>query len=210
MSENFIVNAEVRTAEGKGASRRLRKQNLVPAIVYGADKEPVSLQLKLNETVKHLESEAFYSHVLELNIDGSSEGVVLRDIQRHPTSQLPLHMDFQRIVKGEKLNVNVPVHFLNEKTCPGVKAGGIARHALTDIEVSCIPSKIPDFIEVDIAALDMGDQLHLSDLTFPEGVESVQLSHEHDLLVVSIDEPRAVAAESEEDEEDDAEPATEE
>ena len=178
MSTNFVVNAEKREDQGKGASRRLRREGLVPAIVYGAGKEPEAITLRHNELIRQLEEEAFYSQVLTLKVDGSEENVVLRDLQRHPAKPIILHVDLQRINMNEKIHVQVPLHFLNEDSCVGVKMeGGVVGHLATEINVSCLPKDLPEYIEVDMAEVHVGDTVHLSDIKLPEGVESIELAH---------------------------------
>ncbi|MFW2177866.1 MULTISPECIES: 50S ribosomal protein L25/general stress protein Ctc [unclassified Moraxella] len=173
-NQAFQLNAVLRgdDLQGKGASRRLRKQNLVPAIIYGADKEPLAVALRYNELIKSLETEAFFSHILTINVEGQgAEEVVIKALQRHPAKNVPMHADFQRIVRGQAMHVHVPVHFENVEASVGSKAGGIFTSNVNEIEVVCIPSKIPEFIAVDVSALNVGDSLHLSDVKLPEGVE---------------------------------------
>ena len=194
MSEvTFEVNAELRTDTGKGASRRLRHANLVPAIIYGGGGDPVNLSIQHNKLFHALEHEAFYAHILTINFDGKSETAVLKDLQRHPAKPIIMHADFLRVNANEKLRMNVPLHFINEAIAPGVKAGGLVSHTMTDVEVSCLPANLPEFISVDIAELEMDHPMHLSDLALPEGVELVALSYgaDHDLPVVSIHMSRA-------------------
>jgi len=188
MQETFEINATARADTGKGASRRLRRTGQVPGIVYGAHKDPSMISLAHNELVQHLEHEAFYSHVLSLKLDERAERVVLKDLQRHPSKPFILHVDFLRVAEDEKLKLHVPLHFVGEGASPGVKQGGRASHSQTDVEVTCLPKDLPEFIEVDISALDTGETLHLSDLKLPEGVEITALSQgpEHDLPVVAI------------------------
>ncbi|HEY8568056.1 50S ribosomal protein L25/general stress protein Ctc [Microbulbifer sp.] len=204
MSE-FKLNANVRNDEGKGASRRLRREeSKVPAIVYGGNAEPQNIALLQKDMFKALENEAVFSSVLTLNVDGKEETVILRDLQRHPAKAILLHIDFQRVSADTKVHVKVPVHFLNEDKCKGVKAGGIVSHTLTELEVSAPAAKLPEFIEVDLANLEMDGNIHISDIKLPAGVESVDLSHgaDHDLVVASVHKPRgaieAAAAEGEE------------
>ncbi|SDZ94460.1 50S ribosomal protein L25/general stress protein Ctc [Microbulbifer marinus] len=195
------LNASVRSDEGKGASRRLRRlEGRVPGIVYGGKAEPQSISVLQKELFKALENEAFFSSVLSLDIDGKEDKVILRDLQRHPAKQQLLHVDFQRVSANTKVHVKVPLHFLNEDTCKGVKAGGIVSHTLTELEISAPASKLPEFIEVDLAGLEMDGILHISDIKLPAGVESVDLSHgaDHDLVVASVHKPRgAIEAEAE-------------
>ena len=186
--EPFVIHAELRDESGKGASRRLRHEGKVPAILYGDTKKPQSLILDHNEVIQHLEHEAFYSQVLTLVANGKKQRAILRDIQRHPWKPKVMHMDFQRINSRKKLHTSVPLHFINEDVCVGFKEGGIISHQINELEVSCLPKDLPEYIEVDVAALDIGSSLHISEITLPEGVESVALSHgeDHDLPVVSI------------------------
>jgi len=195
MSVTFELDAEVRTDAGKGASRRLRHANKIPAVMYGGGEDPIALTLEHNKMAHALENEAFYSHILTINIDGKGVKAVLRDLQRHPAKVMILHADFQRINENEKLHMNVPLHFINEDIAPGVKEeGGLIQHNVTDVEISCLPKDLPEYIEVDVAELTMGHSVHLSDLKLAEGIELVQLMHgeSHDLPVVSIHKPRAV------------------
>jgi len=186
--EPFVIHADLRDESGKGASRRLRHEGKVPAILYGDSKKSQSLTLNHDEVIQHLEQEAFYSQVLTLVANGKKQRAILRDIQRHPWKPKIMHMDFQRINSRKKLNVNIPLHFINEETSVGFKAGGIVSHQINELEVSCLPGDLPEYIEVDVEALDLGDNLFISDLELPEGVESVILSHgeDYDQPIVSI------------------------
>lgn len=169
----FNLNAVARGTDlqGKGASRRLRKQNLVPAIIYGASKEPLSVSLRMNELTKSLETEAFFSHILTIAVEGQdTEEVVIKAMQRHPVKNMPMHVDFQRIVRGQAMHVTVPVHYNGSDVAPGHKAGGIFVSNATELEVTCIPSKIPEYISVDVSAMNVGDSIHLMDIKMPEGV----------------------------------------
>ena len=187
----FEVEASVRNDMGKGASRRLRREEKVPGVVYGGGKTPVSLTLEHKSIAKSLDNEAFYSHILVLKSGQESERVILKDVQRHPYKPRILHVDFQRVRADEKLHMNVPLHFIGAESAPGVKdGGGTVSHIMTDVEISCLPDNLPEFIEVDISGLELNQILHLSDLKFPNGVESVELSHENDRAVVSIHIPR--------------------
>ncbi len=191
--ENFEINAEARSVLGKGASRRLRSAGKIPAILYGGQKAPVSLQLNNNEMVKHLAAEAFYSHILTLKYDGQSEKVVLKDLQRHPYKVQVLHVDLMRVDEHEQLTMRVPLHFINEDKCIGVKQeGGIVSHLMTEVEIECLPKDLPEFIEVDIAEVHVGHTLHLADLTLPAGVQIAAIAHGGDAAqgVVSVHLPR--------------------
>ncbi|MDT7525143.1 MULTISPECIES: 50S ribosomal protein L25/general stress protein Ctc [Idiomarinaceae] len=190
---DFTIQAELRTDTGKGASRRLRRAEKVPAILYGADKEAISITLDHNKVNNMADHEAFYSHILTLVIDGKKHEAILKDVQRHPFKPKLTHLDFQRVVKGQKLHTHVPVHFINEATAVGVKQeGGVVVHHVADLEITCLPKDLPEFVEVDIANLKLGETLHLSDLNLPNGVELVELAkgEDHDQAVVSITAPR--------------------
>ncbi len=183
------LNAELRTDTGKGASRRLRHANKVPAILYGTGKAPENLTLEQKDVQYELQHEAFFTQVLELNIGGKKQDVLLRDLQHHPYKQSIMHMDFQRVDAKKEVHVNVPLHFLNEDIAPGVKTeGGAVSHVVTDVEIVCLPKDIPEFIEVDLSELHMGEIVHLSDLKMPAGVEVFALKQgdEHDSAVASI------------------------
>jgi large subunit ribosomal protein L25 len=199
MSTDFILQAKGRKDTGKGASRRLRRlAGEVPAIVYGGKKNPTKIALTHKDVAKALENEAFFSSIISLDIEGASEDVIIKDIQRHPAKKLVLHMDFFRVSKTTVLQTKVPLHFINEDTCPGVKlGGGIVAHTMTDIEIQCLPKNLPEFIEVDMAEVDLGDIVHISDIVLPEGVESVALNlgADHDLSVATINKPKAVEVE---------------
>jgi len=184
----FVINAELRDESGKGASRRLRHEGKIPAILYGDGKKSQSLTLNHSEIIKHLEHEAFYSHILTLVANNKKQRAIVRDIQRHAYKPKIMHMDFQRINSRIKLTTSVPLHFMNEDVCVGFKAGGIISHQINELEVSCLPGDLPEYIEVDIEELDIGDSVHISQITLPEGVESTALIHgeDHDLPVASI------------------------
>ncbi len=193
----FHLEAEVRTDLGKGASRRLRREDKVPAIVYGADKEPVSVTLAHNKLVQAQEFEAFYSHVLTLDIAGEKVDAIVKDMQRHPYKPKILHVDFLRVDASKAIHTTVPVHFINEETAPAIKTeGGHAEHHINEIDVACLPGNLPEFIEVDLTNVALGQTLHLSDVTFPEGVSSVELAkgESHDLAVVTIKAAKVKAA----------------
>lgn len=194
MSE-FTLNAQARNDLGKGASRRLRRNaNLIPAVVYGADKAPVSISLETREVAKLLLNDAAYSSILELNIDGKKEDVLIKALQRHPAKSFVLHADFIRVVAGQKLTTLVPVLLINEDTCVGAKTGGgdIFRLA-TELEVTCLPKDLPDAIEVDMANINVGEIVHLADLTAPKGVEFTALAHDNNIAVASVQASRVAA-----------------
>ena len=192
MSVDFNINAESRTDVGKGASRRLRRDGKVPGVIYGSDKDPVALTTDHNKLMHHLEEEAFYSHILTVTLDGKAEKVVLKDLQRHPAKPRILHVDFMRVSTTDTIHMQVPVHFINEDTCVGVKSGGLVSHLMNSIEVICLAKDLPEYLQVDIAGLEEGASLHLSDLVLPKGVTIAALTHgpDHDLPVVSIHTPR--------------------
>lgn len=196
MSDQFELIAEVRTDLGKGASRRLRRfDGRVPAIIYGGDKAPQSLSLISKDLEKSLENEAFYSHVLVVKVGDVKEKAILKDMQRHPSKNRVTHVDFLRVDDNVAIKVNVPIHFLNEDTCFGVKTeGGMIQHQETDIEVQCLPGDIPAFIEVDMLEVKTGEIIHLSDVTLPKGVTSVALAlgEDHDLAIASVSAPKGV------------------
>jgi large subunit ribosomal protein L25 len=199
MSDQFELSAEVRGDMGKGASRRLRRlAGQVPAIIYGGTTEPTPLTLISKDLEKALENEAYYSHVLIINIGKKKEKAILKDMQRHPARNTVTHADFLRVDDKVALKVHVPIHFLNEDTCHGVKTeGGMIQHQTTDIEVQCLPGDIPAFIEVDMLELQVGQIVHLSDIKLPEGVTSVALAlgETHDLAVASVQAPKGIEEE---------------
>lgn len=195
MSNPFTLNAEARADAGKGASRRLRHTARVPGIIYGGEAEPAMISIETRELVKALENEAFYSSILTLNIAGKKEQAVIRDLQRHPAKGFPMHADFMRISKGHKITIIIPIHFLNEDKCAGVKdEGGEIQRNLAEVEVSCLPKDLPDALEIDMINVALNQLVHLSDLKLPKGVELVQLLNEHDLPVVAVRAKRTAAA----------------
>ncbi|WP_404368676.1 50S ribosomal protein L25/general stress protein Ctc [Marinobacter sp.] len=194
MAQEFVIEAFARGDQGRGASRRLRREERkIPAIIYGGSGEAVSISIWHNELKKALENEAFFSHVLTLDLEGKKESVILKDLQRHPYKPLLTHADFLRVDKDHEIHVNVPLHFLNEDSAPAIKLqGGVPLHQMTEVEVICLPQNLPEFIEVDMAKVEMDQVLHLSDLILPEGVRvaALQQGADHDLPVVSIHKPR--------------------
>ncbi len=194
MSDNIQLNAEPRADSGKGASRRLRRTGLVPAVVYGGDGDPQSISLIHNEFSHELESEAIYTQLIDLKIGEQSEEVILRDLQRHPFKKRVLHADFFRIDKKKPINVVVPIHAVNTEECVGVKTdGGMLTQVATEIEVICLPKNLPEYLEVDVIELHLGETIHLSELKVPEGVEIVALTYgeDHDSGVISVVKIRA-------------------
>ncbi len=202
-TEDFKLDVSIREESGKGASRRLRRESgLVPAIIYGGRKNPQPISIKYNEFVKHLEHEAFYSHIITLSVEGKEEDVILKDLQRHPSKTVIYHADFMRVSKTKKFQTKVPLHFINEASSKGVKLqGGQVSHSMTELEISCLPGDLPEFIEVDLADVEVGQTLHISDIKLPDGVESVALSHgaDHDLPIANIHKPKGSSADEESD-----------
>jgi len=198
MSGIFELNAQERSVIGKGASRRLRREEQVPAILYGSSRPAQPLLLSHHDVVKALKQEAFYSHILTLHINGHAQQVVLKDVQRHPFKPKITHMDFLRVDATHKINMHVPLHFSGEDKAPGVKIDkGMVNKLIQDIEIRCLPANLPEFIAVDVSHLQMNEAIHLSELKLPEGVE---LAHriedpEHDVVVVSVQALRAVEEE---------------
>jgi len=193
MANVFEFIAEARGATGSIAAKAVRRQGKVPAVIYGGESAPEMLVLDHNEVVKHLVHEAVYSHVLDVKIDGKTEKAVLKQVQRHPAKPQILHLDFMRVDATHKLKVHVPLHFINDAVSVGVKKGGVVTHAMVDVEVLCMPSALPEFIEVDLAGVDIGSTIHLSDLVLPAGVEIAALQHgaEHDHPVAQVIKTRA-------------------
>jgi large subunit ribosomal protein L25 len=202
MSDQFELHAELRDDMGKGASRRLRRiAGLVPAIIYGGSKPPQPLSLNSKDLEKAMENEALYSHVLTIKVGKEKEKAILKDMQRHPAKNRITHVDFLRVDDKVAIKVHVPIHFLNEDTCIGVKVqGGLIQHQATDIEVQCLPGDIPTFIEVDTLNLETGQIIHLSDITLPAGVASVALAlgEHHDLAIASVIAPKGIDEDEEE------------
>jgi large subunit ribosomal protein L25 len=212
MSDTFVVEAELRSDEGKGASRRLRRlEAKVPAIIYGGDSAPVSLSLIRKDFEKHLEKEAFYSAIVEVAYDGKKEKAILKALQRHPAKDFPMHADFFRIEANKAVKVSIPLHFVNEDTCVGVKlGGGRIQHTVNEVEVLALPGDLPEFIEVDMLDVQVGEIIHLSDLKLPAGVTSTALAlgDDRDMGVASVLAPRGAKAASGDDD-DSAEEADE-
>ncbi len=198
MNLDFTLIAEARSERGKNESRRLRKMGKIPAIIYGGGEESASVTFEHSAVINNLQNEAFYSHILTIDVDGKPQKVILRDLQRHPYKPTVLHMDLLRVRADTEINVHVPLHFLNEDTATGVKLeGGVVSHNFTEIEISCLPKHLPEFIEVDVQELKLGESLHLSNIKVPEGVTIVELAHGegHDHTVVSIHAKRTAEEE---------------
>lgn len=203
MSIDFAVDAEIRDDLGKGASRRLRRSGRVPAIIYGAGEPPQNISLDHNKMVHNFDNEGFFSHVITVNLDGKKQKAILRDLQRHPAKPVILHVDFQRVSDDQAINVHVPLHFIGEDICPGVKQeGGSISHNVIEVEISCLPKDIPEFIEVDVSQLRIGDSVHLSDLQVPESITIAALTHGegHDLQVLNVHTTKVAVEETPEEE----------
>jgi large subunit ribosomal protein L25 len=191
MKTSFELAAEFRDAEGKGASRRLRRANKVPAILYGGHREPRALALDHTKLLLMLDNERFYSTIINLRVGDVSQAAVLKDVQRHPAKNAVLHVDLQRVLENEKIRIRIPLHFKGEAGSPGVKKGGIVSHLRNEVEVLCLPKDLPEFVDVDLSDVDMNQMLYLADLKVPEGVEIPELSHGRNAPVVSIHHARA-------------------
>jgi large subunit ribosomal protein L25 len=196
VKESFVVNAELRTDYGKAASRRLRRTGKVPAVIYGGKDPAQQLALSHHEMAKHLETEAFYSHILTLKYDGKEQQAVLKDIQRHPAEPILLHFDFQRVYADVAIRMDVPLHFSGGEKCPGVKAdGGIVEHHLSQVTVECLPKDLPEFIEVDLSGMNLNDAIHLSQLKLPAGVALLDIKQGRDPSVAAVHIPRKIEEE---------------
>jgi large subunit ribosomal protein L25 len=194
MATQHEIKATVRKDAGKGASRRLRRSGQVPAVVYGGHVEPTSIEILHNTVWLASAHEWFYSSIIDLNVDGKVQKVILRDMQRHPVKPLIMHMDFMRVSADEAIRVRVPLHFLNQDTSPAGKAGGVViTHEVNEVEVSCLPGNLPEYIELDLSSLKAGDTVHLSDIKLPAGVEipELKLGKEHDVAVVIARQSKA-------------------
>jgi len=193
MLGSFEFAAVVRAETGKGDARRIRRAGKIPAIIYGGAVAPVPLVLDHNEVMKSLAHDAVYSHVLTVKYDGKDEKAILKGLQRHPSRPVIMHVDFQRVSESEKLRVHVPLHFINQESSIGVKKGGVVTHSMVEVEVACLPQDLPEYIEVDLAQVDIGQFLRLSELKVPAGVEIHALVHgaDHDRPVAAIQANRS-------------------
>lgn len=188
---SFEIQGEPRDGAGRSLSRRLRKTGRVPAVVYGGGQEPRSISLDHNSLVHQMSREAFYTSILSIKLGSETQPVVVKAVQRHPAKPQIMHLDFQRVVEDEEITLNVPIHFLGETVAKGVKEqGGVVEHLQTDVEISCLPRDLPEYLELDVTNLELNHIYHLSDIKLPEGVSSVALRHGQDLPVVAINPPR--------------------
>jgi large subunit ribosomal protein L25 len=191
MKTSFELVAEFRDDQGKGASRRLRRDGKVPAILYGGHADARPLSVSHQKLLIMLDNERFYSTILSLKVGEETQPAILKDVQRHPFRNAVLHIDFQRVSDNEKIRISVPLHFKGEAAAPGVKSqGGIVSHVRTQVEVTCLPKDLPEFIEVDLSGLSLNESIHLSQLKIADGVQLVELARE-DAAVVAIHSPRA-------------------
>ena len=196
MSEEFNLIAEMRDDQGKGASRRLRRQGKVPAIIYGAGREPRSLMFDHNKVLQQLEDPSFYSSILNIKVGDKSRAAIVKDIQRHPAKRRILHIDLQRIVEDEKIKMQIPIHYLGEEEAVGVKlGGGTVSKLMTELEITCLPKDLPEFLEVDISELELDQMLNVSDIKLPEGTEITELLIEQNPAIVSIQEIKEIIEE---------------
>ena len=190
MSQNFELFAENRSDQGKGASRRLRRTGKVPAILYGGHRDPRAIALDHNALVHNLENDAFFSSILTVTVGDKSQPCILKDVQRHPFRNIIMHVDLQRIVEDEEIRVTVPFHFLGEDIAPGVKAGGVVSHVMNELEISCLPKHLPEFIEVDMSGLEIDSNITLGEVKLPEGVSIGGGEEMLEQPVVNIHRPR--------------------
>jgi large subunit ribosomal protein L25 len=196
MKISFEVNAEPRTDQGKGASRRLRHAGKVPAILYGGHAEPRSLALEHEKLRLVIGDERFYSSIISINVGAEKQPAIVKDVQMHPAKNAVVHIDLQRVLENEKIRLHLPIHFKNESIAPGVKTqGGVVSHHMADIEVICLPKDLPEYFEADLSQMNLNDSLYLADLALPAGVTITELAHGHNLAVVSIHSPRAAEPE---------------
>jgi large subunit ribosomal protein L25 len=194
----IIVKASARSVQGTGASRRLRRADKVPGIVYGGGQDATNIELDHNDLYHQIKKEAFHASILDMDIDGKAQQVLLRNVQMHPFKANVLHVDFQRVAADRKMHMKVPLHFVNGDVAPGVKeSGGIVSHILNELDIACLPKDLPEFIEVDLKDLSAGHSIHIADIKMPAGVESVALNRNENQSVATIIIPRAVVAEEE-------------
>ncbi len=197
MAENVILNATERAGTGKGAARAARRENLVPGIVYGGGSEPTAINLKFNELFKMLKAGGFLSTLLTLNIDGKDERVICRGVQRNVVNDLPIHVDFLRLSSKSRINLMIPVHFLNEETSVGLKKGGTLVVVRNEVELKVTAGDIPDFLEADLADVDIGDTIHMSNITLPKGTRT--MITDRDFVIANIGASKTVSLDDEDD-----------
>ena len=201
MSDSHTIIAELRDVQGTSASRRLRHAGKIPAVLYGAGKQPAMLTLSHNSLIHNLENESFHSSILTVEVAGKKEKAILRDVQMHAYKQLIMHVDLQRISATDKIHMSVPLHYTGGDEAPGVKIeSGIVSHLITELDIICLPENLPEYLSVDVSDLHIGDSIHLSEIALPEGVESTTLSHGgDDLAVVTVVAVRGSIADEEAD-----------
>lgn len=205
MTQTFVVEAEPRVAQGTGASRRLRRTGKIPAIIYGGNDGPQNITISHNELLKQLKVEAFYAHILTIELEGKKVQAVLKDLQRHPVRDEVYHADFQRVVADQMLRKSVPLHFIGEDVAPGIKlGGGMIEHFINEVEIECLPADLPEFIAVDVSKLALGEVIHLADLSLPQGVTLIELKHDNNIGVVSCHLTKVGKLDEEEAEGDEA------
>ena len=196
MKTAFELTAEFREGPGKGASRRLRHANKVPAILYGGHREPRALSLDHTKLMLMLDNERFYSTIISLKVGDATQAAILKDVQRHPARNAVLHVDLQRVLENEKIRMTIPLHFKGAAGSPGVKAGGVVSHLRNDVDISCLPKDLPEFLELDVSGLAMNELKYLADIPVPEGVELTELAHGRNAPVISVHHPKAEEVET--------------
>jgi large subunit ribosomal protein L25 len=197
MRITYQVGADARHDQGKGASRRLRRAGKVPAVLYGGHGQPQNITLDHQQLLTLIDKEKFYSSIISVNVDKQGQPAIVRDVQMHPARNAVVHVDLQRVIESEKLKIHLPIHFKGEAAAPGVKTqGGIVSHLIQDIEVSCLPKDLPDFLELDLSSMNLNDTRHLSDIPLPGGVTIPELAHRNP-PVVSVHSPRVAEPEPE-------------
>ena len=203
MASDFELSAGLRTDLGKGASRRLRREaDLVPAVLYGANKDPIALSIAHKDLHKSCENEAFFAHIISLDIDGEKENAIIKALQRHPAKDRIMHADFQRVRMDQEIHVEVPFHFVNAETCIGVKQeGGTLSHVMNSVQIACLPGNLPEYIELDVENLSIGDVIHMSQVVLPVGVSipELALGEDHDQVVATVIATRATVEDEDED-----------
>lgn len=198
---DFILNAELRDGRGKGASRRLRRAGKIPAILYGGNRESRSITLDHQVLLHQMENEAFFSSILTVKIGDETQDAILKDIQRHPAKRQVLHLDLQRVLADQEIRVTIPLHFVNEDICVGVKSGGgVVAHIISEVEITCLPGNLPEYIDVDVASLELDQIIHLSEVEIPEGVSLTVNLEEYDQPVASCHIAKEIVIEPEEEE----------